>query len=300
MGSESEVVRRQAFDVTGPVEVDVALVSGRVLVHLVDEEAVDVELRHEPSGGDGWTDGLNGLLSWVGDQFAGGKGGPAGGSGGVAEAVRDARLELTGNRLVIRSSKALPLRAVPISVAVRAPKGSSVLVKSGSANVAITGGAGRLDINTGTGDVTADSADSASQVTSGSGKVRLGPMLGGVKARNGSGDVEVAAVSGSSEVHTATGDVWLGAVQSDVQVRTGGGDVTVADAASGRITLGTGSGDVRVGVRQGVAAEVDLASTSGTARSELEVSTNRPAQAPDLVITGRTSRGNALVTTAAG
>lgn len=297
MGSESEVVRRQAFDVTGPVEVDVALVSGRVLVHLVDEEAVDVELRHEPSGGEGWTDGLNGLLSWVGDQFAGGQGS---GSGGVSEAVRDARLELTGNRLVIRSSKALPLRAVPISVAVRAPKGSSVLVKSGSANVAITGSAGRLDINTGTGDVTADSADSASQVTSGSGKVRLGPMLGGLKARNGSGDIEVASVGGTTELHTATGDVWLGAVQSDVQVRTGGGDVTVADAASGRITLGTGSGDVRVGVRQGVSAEVDLATSSGTARSELEVSTTKPATAPELVITGLTSRGNALVTTATG
>ncbi|MBB5955668.1 DUF4097 and DUF4098 domain-containing protein YvlB [Saccharothrix tamanrassetensis] len=287
-----QVVRQQSFEVEGVVEIDVALLTGRVQVHLVDEPGVHVEVRHDASAGESWTAGLNNLLSWVNDQFGAGRGQP----GGPAEAVRDARVELTGQRLRIQSSKSLPLRAVALGVTVRAPSGSHVITKSGAADVTVTGAAGRLEIQTGTGDVTADRADASSQVNSGSGKVRLGPMLGGLRAKTGSGDIEVSSVGGNTVLYTGTGDVWLGAVQNDVQVRTGGGDVTVADAASGRLQLGTGSGDVRVGVRPGVAAQVDLVSTSGTARSELAVSDTPPEGGTNLFVTGRTGTGNALVT----
>ncbi|MFE2751699.1 DUF4097 domain-containing protein [Actinosynnema sp. NPDC059335] len=291
---ESDVVRQQGFDVDGVAEIDVALVAGRVRVHLVDEPGVHVELRHDPSPGESWTAGLNGLLNWVNNQFGTVPGQPS----GPAEAVRDARVELSGARLKVHASKALPLRAVPLSVTVRAPLGSHVIAKTGSADVTVTGAAGRLEIQTGTGDVTTDQADAPSQVNSGSGKLRLGPMPGGLRAKTGSGDVEVSAIGGNTVIYTGTGDVWLGAVQDDVQVRTGGGDVTLADAAAGRIQLGTGSGDVRVGVRPGVSAQVDLASNSGSARSDLDVSDTPPETEPALFITGRTTSGTALVTTA--
>ncbi|GAA3840151.1 DUF4097 family beta strand repeat-containing protein [Saccharothrix violaceirubra] len=290
-GQEADVVRRQSFDVETAVEVDVALMSGRVQVHLVDEPGVHVELRHDPAAGQSWAQGLNGLLSWVSDQFGGGQ------QGGPADAVREARVELVGERIVVHSAKALPLRAVPLSVVVRAPSGSAVAAKAGAADVTVTGAARKLDINTGTGDVTADRAEQSSQVNSGSGKLRLGPMLGGLRAKTGSGDIEVSSIGGNTVLHTGTGDVWLGAVQHDVQVRTGSGDVTLADAASGRVQLGTGSGDVRVGVRPGVAARIDLASGTGRAHSELEVSDTRPTEEPPLSVTGRTGSGNALVTT---
>ncbi|MEV8436540.1 DUF4097 family beta strand repeat-containing protein [Actinosynnema sp. NPDC051121] len=291
---ESDVVRQQSFEVDGVVEVDVALLAGRVRVHLVDEPGVHVEVKHDPSPGESWAAGLSGLLTWVNNQFGSVPGQPA----GPADAVRDARVELSGGRLRVHSSKALPLRAVPLSVTVRAPAGSHVIAKAGSADLTVTGAAGRLEVQTGTGDVTADRADASSQVNSGSGKLRLGPMLGGLKAKTGSGDIEVSSVGGNTVIYTGTGDVWLGAVQNDVQVRTGGGDVTIADAASGRIQLGTGSGDVRVGVRPGVAAQVDLVSTAGSARSDLDVSDTPPADEPSLFITGRTTSGTALVTTA--
>lgn len=290
---DSDVVRQQGFEVEGPIEIDVSLMAGRVRVHLVDEPGAHVEVRQEESAGESWTAGLSGLLSWVNNQF-GDRAQPS----GPGEAVRDARVEFTGGRLTVHSSKALPLRAVPLGVVVRAPQGSHVTVQAGAAEVTVTGPAGRLDVQTGTGDVTVDRADAAAKVHSGSGKLRLGPMLGGLRAKTGSGDIEVSSVGGNTVLYTATGDVWLGAVQSDVQVRTGSGDVTVADAASGRVQLGTGSGDVRVGVRPGVTAEVDLASSSGAARSELEVLNAPPEGETSLFVTGRTGTGTALVTTA--
>jgi hypothetical protein len=294
MESESDVVRQQSFEVDGVAEIDVSLLAGRVRVHLVDEPGVHVEIKHDPSPGESWMSGLNALMTWANNQFGSVPGQP----GGPAEAVRDARVELSGTRVKVQSSKALPLRTVPLAVTVRAPAGSHVITKAGSAEVTVTGAAGRLEIRTGTGDVTVDRADASSRIDSGSGKLRLGPMLGGLRAKTGSGDIEVSSVGGNTVLYTGTGDVWLGAVQNDVQVRTGSGDVTVADAASGRIQMGTGSGDVRVGVRPGVAAQIDLVSNSGSARSELDVSDTPPAGEASLFITGRTSSGTALVTTA--
>ncbi|HEX7305097.1 DUF4097 family beta strand repeat-containing protein [Lentzea sp.] len=289
------VVRQQSFELTGVAEIDISLLSGRVQVNLTNEPGVHVEVRHDPAAGSSWTEGLSSVLSWVSGQF-GDKAAPA--AAGPGEAVREARVELLGNRLRIESSKALPLRAVPLSVVVSAPIGSHVSSRTGAADVVVTGGAGRLDLNTGTGSVSADRATGEAKVNSGAGTVRLGTMLGALKAKTGSGDVEVSSIGGTSTLVTGTGDVWLGAVQGNVQVRTGSGDLTVADAASGEIQLGTGSGHIRVGVRQGTLARIDLVSTSGTARSDFDVSAELLGDAP-LTVTGRTGSGNALVTAAA-
>ncbi len=297
-GSEpTGVVRQQSFEFAGIAEIDISLLSGRVQVHLVDDPGVHVEVRHDPSAGNSWTEGLSSVLSWVSGQFGPDKT-AAGTSAGPEEAVREARVELLGNRLRIESSKALPLRAVPLSVVVTAPVGSHVTSRTGAADVIVTGGAGRLDLNTGTGTVSADRATGEAKVNSGAGTVRLGTMLSSLKAKTGSGDVEVSSVGGNSTLITGTGDVWLGAVQSDVMVRTGSGDLTVADAARGDIQLGTGSGNIRVGIRPGTLARVDLVSTSGVARSDLEVSAE-PLGNAELNVTGRTGSGSALVTAAA-
>jgi putative adhesin len=288
------VVRQQSFEFAGIAEIDISLLSGRVQVHLADEPGVHVEVRHDPTAGNSWTEGLSSVLSWVSGQFGPDKGVS---SAGPEEAVREARVELLGNRLRIESSKALPLRAVPLSVVVTAPVGSHVTSRTGAADVLVSGGAGRLDLSTGTGSVSADRATGEAKVNSGAGTVRLGTMLAGLKAKTGSGEVEVSSVGGNATLITGTGDVWLGAVQSDVMVRTGSGDLTVADAAAGEIQLATGSGNIRVGIRQGTLARIDLVSTSGNARSDFEVS-SEPLGDATLTVTGRTGSGNALVTAA--
>ena len=65
-----------------------------------------------------------------------------------------------------------------------------------------------------------------------------------------------------------------------------------------RTSAGTGSGNIRVGIRQGTLARVDLVSSSGVARSDLDVSAE-PLGEATLNVTGRTGSGSALVTAAA-
>ena len=291
---DTGLVREEEFEAAGPIEIDVAVGAGRIEVRLSDRSGVRVTVRHDVDASDQWIPGLSGLLNWVSGQF----GTPTDTS--PDDAVRQTRIDLTGSRLVVRTPKPLPMRGVPLAILVEAPNGSHVESKSGSASLVTTGSAGRLNVISGTGDVSVDRADGVASVNSGSAAVRLGPMMGGVRVKSGSGDIEVSSVGGRSALFTGSGDVWLGAVQSDVMVRTGTGDITVADAACGAIELVTGSGELRIAVRSGTAAMVDLVSHAGQARSELDVSNTAPSKEAKLTIRGRTGSGNAVITTAVG
>lgn len=288
-----EVVRRQNFDASGPLEIDVSLGAGRITVALVEEPGVTVEVRHDPTATNPWLNGLSSMLSWFGGQFGG-----SGFEDAQESVVRETRIDLVGQRLTVHAAKRHHL--VPLAVTVRAPAGSHLELTAASADVTVTGPAGRVKLHTGSGAVTIDRADGAAEIHSGSGALRLGPMLGGLRARSGSGEIEVSSVGGATTLVTGSGDVWLGAVQADVHVRTGSGDLTVADAACGTVELVTGSGEIRVGVRSGTAAMVDLRSGSGQARSELALADRPPATAPKLTVRGRTGSGNAVVTAAVG
>ncbi|HWD04769.1 MAG TPA: DUF4097 family beta strand repeat-containing protein [Amycolatopsis sp.] len=290
-------MRSQEFEADGPVELDVGVTIGRVELALDRESGASVELRHDASEQPPWMDGVNSLLSWVGERF-GDQLGVNTGSAPV-DAVRQARIEKSGNRIVVRAAKAWQLRNVPVAVTVHAPKGSHVEVRAGAADVTVTGTAGRADILTGSGEVALERAEGAATVRTGTGRVKLGPTPAGLQLRTGSGSVEASSVAGSATLATGTGSVRLGSVAGDVMARTGSGDLSVAEAASGSLELITGSGEVRVAIRRGVAAEVELASAAGRVHSDLDVSDTPPEAGAALRVRARTGTGNAVVTRAA-
>jgi len=189
---DTGLVREEEFETAGPIEIDVAVGAGRIEVKLSDRSGVLVTVRHDEDASDQWIPGLSGLLNWVSGQF----GTPAETS--PDDAVRQTRIDLTGSRLVVRTPKPLPMRGVPLVIVVEAPNGSHVESKSGSATLVTTGSAGRLNVISGTGDVSVDRADGVASVNSGSAAVRLGPMMGGVRVKSGSGDIEVSSVGGAA------------------------------------------------------------------------------------------------------
>ncbi|MBK1788593.1 DUF4097 family beta strand repeat-containing protein [Prauserella cavernicola] len=291
-----ELVRTQNFDAEGPLELDVDVSVGRVDIRLGDGETL-VEVRHEPSAQAPWTEGVSSLLNWVGERFGGQFGTDF--SGSPSDAVEQSRIELTGNRLVVKGPKPLPLRNTPLAVTVHAPAGSELTVRGGTADVTVTGTAGRVDLSTGSGAVSLEGAEGAATVRTGSGAVKLGPLPAGLQLRSGSGDVEASSVPGSATVATGTGDVWLGEVAGEVLIRTSSGDLSVADAAGGSIEAITGSGDIRIGIHDGVAAEIDLSSGAGRVSSELDVADAPPAGAVPLTVRARTGSGDAVIVKAA-
>ncbi|MGH3837453.1 MAG: DUF4097 family beta strand repeat-containing protein [Pseudonocardiaceae bacterium] len=299
------VVRKQDFECAGPIDISVELDSGRLDIQLEKDTegtvrpGVAVQVRADPAGQPPWTAGIAGLLSWLGEQTGGAPPGEL-----AAEAVRRTVIDFTGHRLTVRSPRDFPLRAVPLTIQISAPSGSSITARSGSADIAVDGMADRFDASTGSGQVRAQRCTGPTDVRTGSGDVRLGSVLGRLRVRTGSGEVEVISIEGAAgaacggTVQTGSGDVRLGAVTHDMSARTGSGDLTVVDASAGGLELTTGSGQLRVGIHPGVRAELDVSSGSGHARSDLPVGGPPTEGDVPLRVRARTGSGDALVTSA--
>ena len=309
--TNASVVRQERFGCPGPADIRVELDAGRLEIALSEDSAVStdstvstdtagsgevaVRVRPDLTNQPPWNVGITSLLSWLGGQTGAAPLGEL-----AAEAVRQTSIDFTGQRLTVRSPREFPLRTVPLIIQVSAPAGSSISARGGSADIAVTGVAAQLDAATGSGEIRAQQCTGAADVRTGSGDVRLGTVLGRLRVRTGSGLVDVTSVegTGTGTVRTGSGDIRLGAVQHDVSARTGSGDLTVADACAGGLELATGSGQLRIGIHQGVLAELDVSSGSGQARSDLPVS-GPPAEGNvALRVRARTGSGDALVTAA--
>lgn len=302
---EVEEVRTESWSVSGPAELELSVDIGRIDVHLDADDAteVSVEVRHDTGGSGAWSRGLSGVINWIGNATGGVTIGGTGITDAAelgAEAVRATEISWsdTARRLVVRSPRELPLRIVPLIVTVIAPAGSRVAARTGSGDVTVTGRAGRATAKSGSGRVTVGTVDGDAEVETGSGEIDLGTVGGRARMRTGSGGIRAASLGGTSDVKSGSGDISLGAVAGNLGARTGSGDLEIADAKAGSFDITTGSGNLRVAVHPGVAAELDLSSGSGRARSDLEVGSSAPAGAAGLRIVGRTGSGDVLVTRA--
>ncbi len=77
--------------------------------------------------------------------------------------------------------------------------------------------------------------------------------------------------------------------------KTANGDVRLGEVAGGAVVAQSAFGDVEVGVRDGVAAWLDLETKFGTVHNDLDA-TERPEPAEDAVeVRARTSMGDITV-----
>lgn len=292
--------RQETFPLDGRGEIQVRAGAGLVDVNLVEEAAgtAHVSIAVIPQEGDVLSNGLSGLLGWVGAQIGSQVKGQSRDEL-ASQAVAETRIELIHNRLVVTGPREFMPRTVPLSVTIVAPPGCRVSIGTDTAAASVRGVAGRLDVTTGTGAVNIDDAHDELRVSSGSGAIRVGTTHAATRVKSGTGRVSVSSVRGPSSVKSGSGDLWFGTVEADLSAKSGAGDVTVADAGVGGVSLRSGTGAIRVGIRAGVNAEVDVSSGIGHARSDLDVSRQAPpTDAPVVRLQAHTATGSAIVTTA--
>src|SRR6476619_1775623 len=181
-------------------------------------------------------------------------------------AVENARVELRdrgkGHEVVIdfRDRGRGIFRNAEVLVSVTCPEGTSVESKSGSADIE---GHGRF---------------------------------GSVEVETGSGDVEFGEVAGDAQVNAASGDVQIASIGGDAKLNTASGDVQIGAVTSGKVTLKSASGDLKVGIREGTSLWVDARSRSGEVRSELPVTDLPPdGNGPSVELRANTMSGDITV-----
>ena len=159
-----------------------------------------------------------------------------------------------------------------LDLTIKAPAGSSCAAKTVSADLACVGDLSALSMHTASGDTTAASVSGDVAVHSASGDVLLDTAGGDVAISTASGDIQAARVGGYARIRTASGDVAIGFCASSVTAQTSSGDIQLGAVAAGQIELRSASGDIQVAVVPGIGVYLDLASTSGSIRSELDPS----------------------------
>ncbi|MCW2924583.1 MAG: hypothetical protein JWM98_1987 [Thermoleophilia bacterium] len=137
-------------------------------------------------------------------------------------------------------------------------------------------------------------ATSSADIAVGSGTVETRGALGALQVKSGSGDVRIDSC-GPARVLTGSGDVEIGAALDGAEVKSGSGDAVVRSAHAGSFEFMTGSGDVRCGIPEGVAARLDVKSGMGDIFSRLSGSDDRPEAASYITVQAKTGSGDVVI-----
>jgi len=196
-------------------------------------------------------------------------------------------VEFDGGRLVIKGPKPRFTVVGPsesIEVRVELPTGSRLAAETSVGGVRTTGrlGATRIKSSHVELDTTGDlwlranhgnaevrAIDGDAEITADHGQIRLGSVSGDVSLKASHGSVTIDESRGEVDAKLSYGDVEIGRALGSVTAKTAYGSIRLREVSSGSISIDSGYGQLTIGVREGVAAWLDLASKNGRVRNDL-------------------------------
>jgi hypothetical protein len=128
---------------------------------------------------------------------------------------------------------------------------------------------GPIELKTGAGDVAIESADGRAQVRTGSGSLRIGRIDGPASVKNSNGDTWIGEVTGEARIGAANGRISIDRALEGVVAKTANGDVRMGEVARRTVVAQSAMGTIEVGVRDGVAAWLDLHTKFGQVQNDL-------------------------------
>jgi len=230
-------------------------------------------------------------------------------------AARQTRVEYANGRLLIKAPKGWKQFTFlgggeSVDVQIDLPSGSQVRAVAGVAAFGSTGRLGECHVKIGVGEIQLDEVDGPVELKTGAGGITLGRASGHADVTTGTGAVRIESIDGTAVVKNANGDTWIGKVTGDLRLngangtlivdeaqasvvaKTANGDVRLGEVVRGSIVAETACGKIDLGVRDGVAAWLDLDTLFGTVQSERDASAGPEARDAALEVRARTSVGD--------
>jgi DUF4097 and DUF4098 domain-containing protein YvlB len=155
--------------------------------------------------------------------------------------------------------------------------------------------AGVLEVETSAGRIEADSVEGRADVSTGTGKVRIREVGGPAVVKNSNGDTWIGAVGGDLRANAANGDVVVDRADAGVVASTARGDIRVGELVRGSASMKTSYGEIELGIRAGTAARLDVSTSYGRVRNQLEVSDGPQAGDEMLRVQARSSFGDIVI-----
>jgi DUF4097 and DUF4098 domain-containing protein YvlB len=232
------------------------------------------------------------------------------------KAAQQIRVDYTDGVLRVTGPKVRPFdfsrKTRSVDVSIELPSGSQVSAeiqlgdfrcagRLGECRLKTSAGNARLDrtgplrLDSGAGHLTVDGVAGNAEISTGSGKVRVGEVDGTAVVKSSNGDIMIDAVTGDARVRTANGEISIDRAGAGVEAKTANGGIRLGEVIRGSVVLGTGMGDLEIGIAEGTAAWLEVNTGFGHLRNLLE-NALRPDQADQTVeVRGRTSYGDITV-----
>ncbi|SCE89600.1 DUF4097 and DUF4098 domain-containing protein YvlB [Micromonospora viridifaciens] len=232
------------------------------------------------------------------------------------QAAQQTRVEYGDGRLVVKAPRQKVLgmfgKVGSIDVTIDLPTGSRVQGNASVGAFRCTGRLGECRLRTSAGDIHADhtgpldlstsagavevtSVAGRAEVSTGSGRVRLGEIDGGAVVKNSNGDSWVGTVGGDLRVNAANGNISVDRAGAGVTAATANGDIRIGEVRHGPVSVKTAMGELEVGIHGGTAAFLDLHTTFGTVRNQIEPSDTPPQDERTVEVRARTSYGDIVI-----
>ncbi|WP_406493648.1 DUF4097 domain-containing protein [Streptomyces sp. NBC_00846] len=213
--------------------------------------------------------------------------------------------------LTVRTPKQRYLvgRTGTVDVTVELPTGSHIDMTGSWAQVLGEGRLGEVRVKTSSGDVrldttgplqltaahgsiTVDRVEGVAEIATSSGSLRVGYVDGPAVLKNSHGTTTVGAATGDLRVSGSNGDIDIARAEGSVVATTAHGTLRVAEVAGGTVQLETAYGAIEVGIREGIAAWLDVSSGHGQVRNTLAASEAPEETEGTVEVRARTRYGN--------
>jgi DUF4097 and DUF4098 domain-containing protein YvlB len=198
--------------------------------------------------------------------------------GGDAEsAVRsvEANPPIVQNGSSIRIGFNLPddaRRHVSISYEITVPADTALQVNTGSGEISAEGIRSPAKLHTGSGDIRAHDLGPQSRLETGSGSIHADSIAAPTFASTGSGSIQADLTgSGDVEVHTGSGEIRIRGVNGGLRARTGSGELSADGNVKGPWQLHSGSGSIRLALSSSGGFNLDAHTGSGSIHTDLPI-----------------------------
>ncbi len=209
------------------------------------------------------------------------------------------RLEATSGRIVLETINQ-GWQGGDTRFEVEVPEGTSILLRTTSADMSVRGVRGDVEARTTSGNIEIQQAGRV-QVQSVSGDVRVENVSGDFRGSSVSGDVSLTGITGEVDATSVSGDVYLrGATSRFVRARTTSGDVQYEGTidSQGRYEFRSHSGDVTLRVPERLDATLEVSTFSGEIESDFQLVIQPGAARSGRQMTFTIGQGAARVTAA--
>lgn len=224
------------------------------------------------------------------------------------KAAAQTRVEFSGGTLTVRGQRSnlfdFTNKTRSIEVTVELPTGSRVHGSTSIGDLHASGPLGEcrykasignfqldhtrdLHLHTSTGNIIVEQVAGNAEIVTSSGRVDISAVTGTVVVKNSNGSTTIGSAGGSTRVRSANGEIVVEHAEDTVDAKTANGSVRVLDAVRGVITLETALGDIELGIRDGSAAWLDVRTSFGRVRNDMDAAT-----APDDAIDKVEARAN--------